>query len=177
MTRRRFAHVCWTGAALVLIAYGAARAAGFLINTTESLPVGLWRAIGKAPIERGVVATVTPPDNEAVRLFRTWGYAGPHGWLKPIAAIPGDVVEIHADGARVNGRLLANSAQITQDVDGHVMPRIAEGRYVVAPGTVWLLSDYNPLSLDSRYIGPVPIANIGREAIPVWVHQGPPAND
>jgi type IV secretory pathway protease TraF len=97
--------------------------------------------------------------------------------LKPIGAVPGDVVTVSSEGISVNGHLLANTIQLIHDGPGHVLPRVASGRYLVAPGTVWLISQYNPISLDSRYFGPVPVADLINEAMPIFVHQGLPNDE
>jgi type IV secretory pathway protease TraF len=39
----------------------------------------------------------------------------------------------------------------------------------VPPGQVWLLSGHDSRSFDSRYFGPVPVANVQGVARPVWV--------
>jgi conjugative transfer signal peptidase TraF len=172
---RRLAIVAFAVSGAALAAYAVAACAGLVINTTESLPTGLWRTTSEpVRIVRGAVVLVRPPDTAAVRLFKKWGYAHHSTWLKPIAAIPGDTVDVAVDGLRVNGDELVNSAQLVRDGAGRLLPRYPAGHYVVSPGTVWLISDYNPLSLDSRYFGPVPVANIVAPAKPLWVHDGPP---
>jgi conjugative transfer signal peptidase TraF len=171
---RRLAIAAFAVTAAALATYGVAKYAGLVINTTESLPTGLWRTTNEpVKVERGAIVLVTPPDNAAVRLFKKWGYAHHATWLKPIAAIPGDTVDLGDYGIQVNGRDLANSAQLVRDGAGRLLPRYPAGHYIVAPGTVWLVSDYNHLSLDSRYFGPVPIANLIKPAHPVWIHSGP----
>ena len=80
--------------------------------------------------------------------------------LKPIVAKAGDVVDVSDHGIAVNGSLLRNSAPLRVDTKGRPLPAWGFGCYVVAPGTVWVASSYNPRSFDSRYFGPVPISAI-----------------
>ena len=49
------------------------------------------------------------------------------------------------------------------------LQRLTDGAYRVTPNEVWLLSNYDPRSFDSRYFGPVPAANVLGVAHPVWV--------
>ena len=55
----------------------------------------------------------------------------------------------------VNGRLLPNTAPLVTDTAGRPLSHWPFGRYVVAPGTVWVASSYSSRSFDSRYFGPV----------------------
>jgi conjugative transfer signal peptidase TraF len=83
--------------------------------------------------------------------------------MKPIAALPGDTVEVELDGVRVNGLFIANSKPITVDPKGRSMhPRL--GRFKVNPGEVWLVSHFHPKSFDSRYFGPIPIKYLRAQA-------------
>jgi type IV secretory pathway protease TraF len=42
------------------------------------------------------------------------------------------------------------------------------GRYLVAPGELWLVSTRLPNSWDSRYLGPITIAQVRAVARPIW---------
>jgi conjugative transfer signal peptidase TraF len=146
---------------------------GLFVNVTDSLPLGLWKTTGPPVIAGGAYVTASPPDNAAVRQLRLWGYLDRRRLLKPIGAVPGDRVEVSPNGIRINGRALVHSAQLLHDGPGHPLPRVPAGCYAVAPGTVWLLSQDNPHSLDSRYFGPVPVRHLQNAAMPVWVRSAP----
>jgi conjugative transfer signal peptidase TraF len=77
--------------------------------------------------------------------------------LKPIVAKAGDIVEVSPNGITVNGTLLRNTAPRTTDSRGCPLAHWPFGRYDVAPGFVWVASEYNALSFDSRYYGPIKI--------------------
>jgi type IV secretory pathway protease TraF len=47
--------------------------------------------------------------------------------------------------------------------------RVPDGRYVIPPGEVWLVSTFSPRSWDSRYFGPVPASAIVSALTPLWV--------
>lgn len=156
----------------IALAVGAGLAAGVRPNLTPSLPVGLWMTGPIQQVRRGMaVEFCLPPD--AARLATERGYIGtgfcPDGTmelLKPIAALPGDEVEITDTSIRVNGRFVVPAGQ-SRDSQGRPLSPMAPGLYRVAAGEVWALSDYAPASFDSRYWGPVPIATLRREARPL----------
>jgi conjugative transfer signal peptidase TraF len=91
--------------------------------------------------------------------------------VKPVAAIAGDLVTITAAGFAVNGKPMADTAQLGEDSAGRPLQPIPAGTYRVPAGAVWLLSGHDPRSFDSRYFGAVPAANIQGIARPVWVIQ------
>lgn len=173
---RRFAVGMWGAAVFTILATGAAAMAGWRINATPSLPVGLWRVDAAGAVAPGVVVALCPPDSAPFRLARERGYvpAGvcPGGYqplFKPIAAQAGDEVELTAEGVRVNGVLLANSRPLAKDGAGRPMPVLARGRHRVEAGTVWVVSSHHAASFDSRYFGALPLESIQGTARPMLV--------
>jgi conjugative transfer signal peptidase TraF len=159
--------------ALVAFA-GVVYAAGLRINMTESLPLGFyWRTF--EPIERGSYVIFCPPtDNSAFHLARERHYieygncSGRFGsLLKRVAGVPGDHIDVDADGVRVNGTLLPNSAPRTADRGGHPLPVIQ--LHAILPGdNLLLMSDYTPWSFDARYFGPIARSAIRAHVKPLW---------
>ena len=155
--------ILWTLAALLGIAVSLAHAAGWRINHTASLPPGLWRVRPvTGPISAGQIVSFCPPDREPFRMARQRGYLGtgacPGGYeplLKPVVAVTGDRIAITTGSIAVNGRPIANSATVFHDRQGREMPRLGPGTFTVGAGELWLISDYNAASFDSRYFGPV----------------------
>lgn len=152
-----------------------AQASGFRLNTTPSIPEGIYLADPKPP-GRGDLVLVCPPDTAFFRGARANGYLSrgrcPGGYvplMKPIAAVEGDTVEITPVGIRVNGAALANTRAYGTDAHGNVLPHPKAGRHVVQPGEMWLLSSYDRRSIDSRYFGPLPIADVETVVRPVLV--------
>jgi conjugative transfer signal peptidase TraF len=153
-----------------------ANVAGLRFNGTASMPMGLWRVTDNhAPLRRGEIVTVCPPDTRQVQEGSTRGYIPPGSCpgdyeplVKPVAAIAGDVVAVSPAAVRVNGRLLPNTAQLAQDSAGRALRPFPVGTYRVASGEVWLLSGHDRRSFDSRYFGPVPEADVQGIARPVW---------
>ncbi len=90
--------------------------------------------------------------------------------VKPIAATAGDRrdgVRRRCDGERMAGA--GHSAARPATALGRPLPPFPSGTYQVRPGQLWLLSGHDPRSFDSRYFGPVPVANVQGVARPVWV--------
>ena len=169
--------VCCAIGALIAASLASASVAGLRFNNTPSMPRGLWRVVeADASLRRGEVVAICPPDTPVFRQGIARGYvpAGgcPGGFeplLKPIAAMVGDTVSVSPAGVTVNGRMVDGTAQLTRDSAGRSLQPFEAGVYAVAPGQVWLLSNYDPRSFDSRYYGPMPAANVQGVARPVWV--------
>jgi conjugative transfer signal peptidase TraF len=168
----------WTLGLLVL-AWAGYRLWGLRMNTTSSMPIGLWqlKAITKQSLHRGDAVFICPPKTPLFKMAYQRGYMGrghcPSGFeplLKRVAALPGDSVTLSAQGVTVNGVLISHSQAISCDVYGRALPALPHGRYHVGYGMVWVIANTNPASFDARYWGALPIANIEGTARPVWVH-------
>ena len=176
MTPRRGAALC-AAAGTVLGALAAAHAAGLNVNVTPSMPIGLWRVTPAGrTLEKGDIVSVCLPDGDALRLALQRGYTaagscpgGAEPLIKPIAAIGGDSVVISETGISVNGAVVPNTAPLTADEAGRPLGPTPPGSYHVARGELWLLSGHDRRSFDSRYFGPVSIANVQGIARPLWV--------
>ncbi len=174
--RRRAAMAVAAGALLLGMLVGA-RMAGVRVNASASMPLGLWRVMrSEVPLERGVVVTLCLPDiptgQEAARRGYVPAGSCPGGLaplVKPIVAVPGDVVQVTPAGVAVDGDLVANSLALARDSAGRALHGLPDGVYPVAPGQVWVLSGHDRRSFDSRYFGPVSVQAIRGRARPLWV--------
>jgi conjugative transfer signal peptidase TraF len=151
----------------------AAGLAGARINTTPSLPLGLYWLEDSTP-GKGSLVLFCPPDQQAFGEAKDRGYlaaglcdSGTQPLMKRIAAIEGDQVMIAAQGTVVNGKSLLNSAQVQADPEGRPLPNFKD-EFTVVAGQVLLMSEYSPLSFDSRYFGPVDEGNLLGVLEPVW---------
>jgi len=154
----------------ILVAIGLAIAVfqlssvfGLRINTSPSLPMGLYIITADAGADLVEFCPVEPfATLSIVRGYRDPGTCsdGAAPLLKPVIASAGDVVEVSARGISVNGELLLNTAPLTRDTKGRHLEAWPSGRYAVDPGTIWVASSYHPRSFDSRYFGPVSTAAI-----------------
>jgi conjugative transfer signal peptidase TraF len=131
---------------------------GLRINTSPSLPVGLYMTTADAS---SPFVEFCPPEPYA-RLAITRGYRdvgncpdGAAPLLKPVIAEAGDSVEVSPRGLAVNGRLIPNTAAVRADTEGRLLAAWPSGRYQVQDGMTWVASSYHPRSFDSRYFGPI----------------------
>ena len=82
--------------------------------------------------------------------------------IKRVVAVPGDTVEVLGDVAYVNGEVSAVAPHaIVGGQSFHLGPM------TVPDGSVYVLGDNRPVSLDSRYIGFIPLGSIRGKAIAV----------
>jgi len=161
-----------TFCALVIAACDVLALAGLRWNTTESEPRGLWwsASIGEH-VEAGEYVAVCLPATPVVLLYVGPGDCqnGLKPLLKTIGAVAGDTVELSAEGVRVNGLLLQNTAPLEHDDFGRPLIAWPFGTYHIQPGEVWLLSTYSPRAFDSRYFGPVDVHSIVARGVPLFV--------
>ena len=158
------------GAFVVLV--GVAYQVGLVINTTVSLPLGLYRTID-VPVKLGAYVKFCPPQSPVFEEAKRRGYLGagfcPGGYepmLKRVVAAKGDQVAVAADGVHINGQLVPMSAQMLADGGGRPMPRYAQDR-ALAPAELMLMSDVSRVSFDSRYFGPLDRAQVRAVIKPV----------
>ena len=157
--------------ALLLLAGGYA---GLRINLTPSAPLGLWRIVDlERPVRFGDRVFVCPPLSAAIREAFRRGYLHKGlcpGFLAPliktVAAEAGQHVAV-SDRVTIDGHPLPNSKLMA--FDALARPLLAHPSGIVPRGQVYLHSDY-PGSFDSRYFGPVPVANILGLAQEVLTH-------
>jgi conjugative transfer signal peptidase TraF len=179
LTGREKRRVVAAIAGAALAAFGllaVCRSAGLWINTTDSMPMGLWRGTQRQAARPGDVVLICLPATPVPELGQVRGYIAPgpcptgqEVLLKPIAAGVGDTVKVSPAGISVNGREIANSAQLARDSRGRPLPHVAAGSYRVPAGQIWLISPHNPRSFDSRYFGSVPAGFVRSTVRPVWV--------
>ncbi len=149
----------WLGigaAAIALLAVASVNARDWLIyNHTPSVPTG-WYVHSSDELARGALVTVraqdVATDYAALRNFTDRS----DRFIKRIAAIDGDRVCADEDSIRINDRTVAHRA--THDSQGRALPHWSGCRELSAD-EVFLMGD-TPDSFDSRYFGPVCIADI-----------------
>src|SRR5579863_337947 len=147
------------------------------LNLSSSIPPGWYMARGirtGAAVRRGTLVAACLP-----LVVAGWGRA--RGYLhrgscadgtapvgKPVFAIGGDTVTVGSSGLELDGARVPCTEPLRQDSNGRHLPRVPDGRYVVQPGEVWLVSTYSRRSWDSRYFGPVPVSAIILALSPLW---------
>ena len=128
----------------------------FILNTTASVPLGLWLKLDtlpqkgdfvQVPIDAFSSTEWVPPH-----YFRKnmWGKRKP--FLKLVAGSHGDTVELADNGLiLINGVPFPNSAPLSHDRAGRPL-RAFELPVTLASDEIWLLSN-SPFGFDSRYLG------------------------
>lgn len=136
-------------------------AAGGRVNTTKSIPVGLYW-VSDTPPMKGQYVMFCPPSVAVFDEAKERGYIGagfcPGGYgymMKRILAAKGDMVSIQGEGVRVNGELLPLSVPFKADKAGRAMPHYEPNSFTVSDNEVLLMSDVSAISFDGRYFGPV----------------------
>jgi conjugative transfer signal peptidase TraF len=168
-------------AAAILAGGAAAQSAGVSLNTTPSLPMGLWlTTAAPAPLRVHQVVAFCPPATAPFELAYRRDYlakgACPSGFeqmLKPIVALAGDTVTISPAGIAVDGALIPSSRPLLCDSNGRALQTVPDGTYQVTAGEMWLVSSFNPRSYDSRYFGPVPTSTARATARPLLTDKTP----
>ncbi|WP_431064753.1 conjugative transfer signal peptidase TraF [Methylotuvimicrobium sp.] len=156
-----------------LIVSGCAYAAGVRINTTKSIPVGLYLT-SNAQVAKGAYVLFCPPENEVFTMAKERGYIGggfcPGGYgylMKRILAAKNDIVVIDEAGVRVNGELLPFSVPRKVDSAGRALPHFQADHYRLGDDELLLMSDVSGTSFDGRYFGPVDRSQIKTVIRPV----------
>jgi conjugative transfer signal peptidase TraF len=174
-SHRQSSHVATAACMILALGWGAGKA-GLRFNTTESIPVGFYRA-AELSVKRGDLVEACPPANDAISLAHQRGYiaAGfcPGGYgrvYKRVAAVAGDRISVTAAGVSVNGARLPNSAPWPVDPAGRALPRFRAVDETVKPGDVFLMGE-NALSFDGRYFGLARSAALIAVIRPLWTWQ------
>jgi conjugative transfer signal peptidase TraF len=149
--------------ALVLVwsLLGTGYLMGMRLNLTSSLPKGLYWTT-RSPLGFGSYVLFCPPMEgvfaDAAGRHYFWPGDCPSGFrplLKRVAGVSGDIAAVTDDGVRINGRLLPWSKPLTLDLGQRPLPRLAGQDFRLRPNQLWVMSDTQPHSFDSRYFGPI----------------------
>jgi len=150
-----------------------AHQSGLRLNTTRSIPLGLY-LMSHDPIVKGASVLWCPPKRPEFDLAKERGYIGagfcPGGYgtmMKKVVASDHDVVSVTDEGVMVNGTLIPASQPFEADSMGRPLPRFRVTNHVLAPSELLLMSDINSHSYDARYFGPVHRAHIQSLIYPV----------
>ena len=158
----------------VLSLSGVFYLAGARINTTKSIPVGLYWTTS-APVEKGAYVIFCPPQVGVFATAKDRGYIGsgfcPGGYgyfMKRVLAAKNDTVSVTDEGVSVNGVLLPHSVPLKADPAGRVLPHFQTDHYTLGTSEVLLMSDVSGTSFDGRYFGPINRSQIKTVIRPVF---------
>lgn len=166
MTRRgwfftTYAAVLGIGASFVI--HPAPR---LLWNATASVPVGLYRLHPDPNPHVGDLVALRLPEAPA-NLLAWRGYL-PLGvpLLKPVAAVAGQSVCRIALRITIDGAAVGDAQTI--DHRGRPLP-VWQGCQRLSGGQIFVMNPAEPRSLDGRYFGPLPAADVIGRATPLWL--------
>lgn len=149
--------------------------AGWRVNRSASLPLGIYRLSGRPEPARGSLVLACPPQAVAevarqrgyLRGGRCPGRVEPLG--KRIVAVAGDQVAIDERGKIwVEGKEVPASEPWDRKALGWEFRTWIGQRVQLEKGEVWLFAPH-PRSFDSRVFGPVPTSALRGSIEPVWV--------
>lgn len=159
-------------AALALLAYKLFVPFELAYNTTASIPRGLYlaRDVQVQDLKRGdtVCFAYQPPTWATERNYFERG----RRLCKYMLGLPGDGLEVGEGAVRVK----APSGEVIQmalaqaDSKGRPLPDDALVSGEVPIGHVLALAPAYANSLDSRYLGPVPVNKLTHQIWPIWLH-------
>ena len=138
-----------------------------VINPTHSEPMGFYRVVSHKPDEfrRGMTVVFPVPSAFQFLVYGQRWLRNGVPFLKTIVALAGDQVCVFDDHFEVNRRTVGPVYIV--DSTGSPMPRI-RGCFVIASGSFFPASTYNPRSFDGRYTGAQPLAALRGEARALW---------
>lgn len=144
----------------LFVAVSVSAVGGMRINTTRSIPVGVYWTTN-APISRDAYVMFCPPPAAIFETAKQRGYIDPgncpggYGYMmKRVLGMPGDEVSVRADGVRVNGEYLRASLPLASDRGGRPLSAHSLERKLEADELL-LMSDRSARSFDARYFGPI----------------------
>ena len=125
-------------ALICLIAIGGiCLVVGIKINTSKSIPLGIYRS-SEGPVEKGDYVVFCPPSDPVFNMAKERGYLagglcpGGYGYMmKDVAGISGDIVAVKDDGVRVNGIMLPESKPLQADPAGRPLPHFQADSYTL----------------------------------------------
>jgi conjugative transfer signal peptidase TraF len=160
------------GAGMLVLAFGC-YAVGVRINTTSSIPLGIYLTNSKS-VEKGDYVFFCPPQVDVFDEAKHRGYIsagvcpGNYGYMmKRVLAAKNDAVSVADDGVRVSANLLPFSKLLKVDKAGRRLLTYEPNQYILGDDEVLLMSDVSPISFDSRYFGPINRSQIKSVISPV----------
>lgn len=156
------------GSALVsvIVLAAIAVAAGWRVNLTTSMALGVYAPIGTSFAEGAIVAGCLPPTRVAEGVVLGYLPSGPCPGggapvVKRIVALGPSVVQVTLFGVFADNRRVGDPPRI-RDHSGRVMHPIRS--VALSVGSAFLLGD-SPDSWDSRYFGAVSLAGFRAQRV------------
>lgn len=142
----------------LLVFVGALYISGIRINTTSSLPLGVWR------VKKTNAAQLRIGDSVAINCAAVPKASA--NLMKDIGALPGDIMTREGNVVYRNGKPLPLSTIQDATLGGEKIDCI-EYPVTVPEGYIWLSSRHER-GYDSRYFGAVPAQAVIGKAVLLW---------
>jgi conjugative transfer signal peptidase TraF len=147
---------------------------GLRINTTHSIPAGVYLEISD-PIRKNSYVIFCPPPSDLFDVVKERRYIRPgfckngYGYMmKKVAATEGDLISINDEGVYVNKKCVPNSKPIAVDENNRSLPHYRMSNYRLKKSEALLLGE-TPISFDARYFGPIDISNVQSVIRPLFI--------
>lgn len=157
-----------TAAAGLLLSTLGGATPHYIWNSSNSVPIGLYRVQPATQLAVTELVAVRPPDLLAAFLDLN-GYL-PIGvpMLKRVLALPGQTVCRNGLKIAVDDVDVGEARE--RDRRNRPLP-VWHGCRVIADGDVFVMNWQSADSLDSRYFGPLPASAVIGRAVPVWTDE------
>ncbi len=151
------------------------RSLGYRINTSDSIPKGLYKITSSQPAKASYV--IFCPDTrdffkEAIRRGYIEKGICPNGYgymMKKIVAVRGDTVSTTKAGIVINHKLLALSSPKFVDGANHPLHPWQVTQYTLAENELLTMTDQDEWSFDGRYYGLIKSSQVMGVIKPIWV--------
>ena len=177
LSSQQFLLSFWIFVVLALSTLAFVQHAGFRINTSPSIPIGIYR-ITSTPLTVGSYVLLCPENKEPFITAQKRGYIGagycPGGlgyMFKRVAAMKNDIITMNDKGLHINGRLYPNSKPFKHDALNRALPIWHATQTRLKAGEVLLMTQGDKNSFDARYFGPIPQQQIISVVQPVLTWQ------
>ena len=170
---KRFLLSLYACGLLVLASIAVIKQAGFRVNTSPSIPLGIYRTT-TTPLSVGSYVLLCPENKEPFITAQKRDYIGagycPGGlgyMFKRVAALPNDIITTTANGMYINGKLYPDSKPFKHDALNRTLPIWHANQTRLKAGEVVLMTQGDKNSFDARYFGPLPEQQIVSVVRPV----------
>ncbi len=162
-----------SGMAILSVFWAVFYVSGWRINTTRSIPRGIY-ALTDRRVTQGDYVVFCPPEKPIFKEALSRGYvssgfcAGGYGPLmKKVMGAADDILTINGLGVFLNGRLLPFSQPLLADGAGRVLTHVDLTDYRLKANELLLMTDVIHNSFDARYFGLVDQSQIEAVIDPV----------
>ena len=160
-------------AVILLLLCGGFFTMGGLVNTSSTIPPGLYWKVDK-PLAVGKIVVFCPPNRLEFQKARDQGMIGggscPDNFdnmMLKVAAKYKNKVTINDSGVTINDVLYPQSKPLEKDKAGRPMPILSLDNYELKENEILLMSDASGEPFDGRYFGLIDVEQVDSVISPV----------